>query len=105
MYAVADSGTLAVVRGLGAISHNGRWVVYGDDTEVHIVSFPDLERRLQRGAGLNPRWSRNGEEIVFWRGDTVFANPYRRVAGTHKRPQNRCLSCPDDSAIFSSTTT
>ena len=65
----------------GGISPNGRWMVYGGDADMYLVSFPGLERRFQLGTGLNPRWSRNGEEIVFWRGDTVFAQAVSQSDG------------------------
>jgi hypothetical protein len=54
-------------------SPNKEWVVYANHDDLYVVSFPDLGRRFQLGTGRNPRWSRNGAEIEFWRGDTLFA--------------------------------
>jgi len=78
----------------GSFSPNGRWVLYGDDADVYLVSFPDLERRFQLGVGLNPRWSRNGEEIVFWRGDTVFAQAVSQSDGRAREAPKALLVVP-----------
>ncbi len=54
-------------------SPDGRWVAYQGGVDVYLVSFPDLSRRFPIGPGVDPHWSRNGQELLFWRGDTVFA--------------------------------
>jgi Tol biopolymer transport system component len=54
-------------------SPDGRWVTYQSGDDVYLVSFPDLSRRFPLGSGIDPHWTRNGQEIVFWRGDTLLA--------------------------------
>jgi hypothetical protein len=54
-------------------SPNDRWVAYQGGSDVYLVSFPDLSRRFQLGPGVDPHWSRNGQELLFWRADTLFA--------------------------------
>jgi dipeptidyl aminopeptidase/acylaminoacyl peptidase len=54
-------------------SPDGRWVSYQGGNDVYLVSFPDLSRRFPLGSGTDPHWTRNGQELVFWKGDTLVA--------------------------------
>jgi Tol biopolymer transport system component len=52
-------------------SPDGKWVAYEQDEsgrrEVYAVSFPDGQRKVQisSNGGLNPKWTRNGREILY----------------------------------------
>ena len=52
-------------------SPDGKWVVYEQDEsgrrEIYAVSFPDAQRKVQisSNGGLNPKWIRNGKEIIY----------------------------------------
>jgi Tol biopolymer transport system component len=59
-----------------ALSPDGRWIAYesnetGDD-EVYVRPFPNAQDgkwQVSAGGGINPRWSRNGNEIFYVNGD------------------------------------
>lgn len=66
----------------GAIlSPNGRWLAYVSDhsgqREVYVRPFPSGDGRWQISAdgGIEPRWSRNGREIIYRDGDLFLAVP------------------------------
>ena len=54
------------------LSPDGRWLAYvsnetGQD-EVFVVPFPEVtegRRQISEGSGLNPRWSRSGDELFY----------------------------------------
>jgi eukaryotic-like serine/threonine-protein kinase len=60
-------------------SPDGRFIAYaGFETgkwEVHVASFPALERRwhVSSGGGWQPVWRRNGKELFYVNKDTLFA--------------------------------
>jgi serine/threonine-protein kinase len=62
-----------------ALSPDGRWLAYAlresGGYEVYVQSFPQLGRKstISSGGGQNPRWSRDGREIFYRRGDGFFA--------------------------------
>jgi eukaryotic-like serine/threonine-protein kinase len=71
-----------------ALSPDGRWLAYaGNESgrfEVYIVPYPDVtSRRLQVSTegGLEPRWTRNGREIVFLGLGGVSAAAFDPAAG------------------------
>lgn len=70
------------------ISPDGRWLVYTSNEsgrfEVYVVPSPDVtSRRLQvsTDGGLEPRWSRQGREIVFRSGTTIRAVTFDPATG------------------------
>jgi Tol biopolymer transport system component len=58
-------------EGQGLFSPDGRFVIYQSDEngiqEIYMRSFPDGAGKWQisKGGGVNPRWSRDGGEIIF----------------------------------------
>jgi dipeptidyl aminopeptidase/acylaminoacyl peptidase len=62
-------------------SPDGRDVVYASDesgrSEVYVRSSPSGGERVQisTNGGLYPRWSRNGKEFFFLKGETLFSVP------------------------------
>ncbi len=62
-----------------SISPDGRWVVYVSDetgrNEVYVRSFPEAGAKLKisQDGGVEPTWSRDGQEIVFRYRDRFFA--------------------------------
>ncbi len=66
-------------EGGASVSPDGRWLVYVSDQsgrrEVYLQPFPAGGERVQvstRG-GTEPRWSRDGYELYFRRGDLLHA--------------------------------
>jgi Tol biopolymer transport system component len=57
------------------VSPNGRWLAYSANEsgqrQVYVTTFPQPDRRWQVSVdgGLQPRWTRNGAEIVFLAAD------------------------------------
>jgi dipeptidyl aminopeptidase/acylaminoacyl peptidase len=62
----------------GRFSPDGRWVAYvSDETgrpEVYVQSFPPSGNRwtVSSGGGGEPRWRRDGREIIFQAADGVI---------------------------------
>ena len=54
-----------------SFSPDGKWLAYDSDEsgqwEVYVVPFPHREGRWQvsKGGGLQPRWRRDGKELLF----------------------------------------
>ncbi len=63
------------------LSPDGRWLAFVSDEsgrrEVYVRPFPTGEGRWQISSdgGIEPRWSKNGREIVFRSGDWFLAVP------------------------------
>jgi eukaryotic-like serine/threonine-protein kinase len=59
----------------GRISPDGRWLAYSSDEsgrfEVYVETYPSHTGKWQisTGGGFDPRWNRNGKEIVYLAGD------------------------------------
>ena len=55
----------------------GGMVVYQADQDIWLASFPELDdrRQLTANGGFSPRWSRSGDEILYWRADTLWTRP------------------------------
>ena len=74
-----------------SLSPDGRWLAYAPDvsgrTEVMVRRFPDGTRdvRVSAEGGSYPLWDRDGREILFRRGDSVFAVPVS-VSGDELTP-------------------
>ncbi len=61
-----------------AFSIDGRWLAYASDEtgrlEVYVMAMPDgIRRAISVEGGSEPVWSRDGREIYFHRGSTLFA--------------------------------
>ena len=63
----------------GEFSPDGRFVAYVSDEsgrdEVYVARFPDMTDRLAISAdgGTDPRWSREGRELLYRQGDALMA--------------------------------
>ncbi len=68
-----------VSRGTGRVSPNGRWLAYGSSesgrNEVYVQPFPSLGGKWQisTGGGVQPLWSRAGDELFYRGEDAVMA--------------------------------
>jgi Tol biopolymer transport system component len=75
-----------------AFSPDGRWLAYGGfvdgGIQVFVTALDGSGRRLQLSAegGDQPRWTRGGREVVFRRGDAVYATPFDPQAGRAGSP-------------------
>ncbi|MFN2445264.1 MAG: hypothetical protein ABR606_06750 [Vicinamibacterales bacterium] len=81
-----------------AISPDGRWTAYASDesgrSEIYVDRFPEPSSRVRLTAdgGADPRWRGDGREIVFRRGDALYA--------VQLSPQNDSLQATGTSRLF-----
>ncbi len=82
-------------------SPDGRWLAYASDetgsSEVYVVQFPATagKQQVSIDGGVNPRWSALGDELFFWKGDTLMATRVS-TAGWFRRETPRPLfALPD----------
>ena len=77
---VADPGA----QTNATVSPDGKWIAYQSDEtgtlQVYVRPFPDTKvakRQVSTGAGVLPRWSRDGRELFFTEGTTgdLFSVP------------------------------
>jgi Tol biopolymer transport system component len=70
----------------------GKWVAYvsdeSDRDEVYMARYPDLDNRIavSTDGGIAPKWSRNGREIYYRRGDSVMVAPVNTALSTVGKP-------------------
>jgi eukaryotic-like serine/threonine-protein kinase len=63
----------------GRVSPDGRWMAYesgeGGTPEIYVRAFPEPGAKWQvsEGGGRSSRWSPDGRELFYWRGDTLVA--------------------------------
>ena len=76
-----------------SVSPSGRWLAFDHDEsgqqQVHLQSFPDLageRRQVSTAGGSEPRWTRDGRELVYRNGDSVFAVTVDPTSGVTGRP-------------------
>ncbi len=68
-------------EGGAVFSPDGRWVAYESDAsgrpEVYVTAFPQAGAQWQvsTDGGADPRWPRNGHEIIYRLGDRVWSVP------------------------------
>jgi eukaryotic-like serine/threonine-protein kinase len=81
-------------------SPDGRWVAYSSDesgrTEVYVRPFPGPGPRshVSTEGGTAPVWSRDGRELFFAKGDTLFVAAVRPGATFMSGPVRRLFSGP-----------
>ncbi len=82
-------------------SPDGRWLAYRSDetgsSEVYVVQFPPTggKQQVSTDGGVTPRWSAAGDELFFWKGDTLMATRVS-TAGSFRRETPRPLfALPD----------
>lgn len=69
------------------LSPDGKWLAYVSDhsnrREVYVRPFPTGEGRWQISSegGVEPRWSKNGREIIYRDGEMFLAVPIQTGAG------------------------
>jgi serine/threonine protein kinase/Tol biopolymer transport system component len=68
----------------GSISQDSRWLAYASDEsgryEVYVEAFPDAKDRwtISTEGGSQPRWTPNGRELLYLRGDgTLMSVPIK----------------------------
>jgi Tol biopolymer transport system component len=65
-------------EGGAVFSPDGRWLAYvsteTDRAEVYVESFPALDERIviSSGGGIEPRWSRDGTELFYRQGESLY---------------------------------
>jgi Tol biopolymer transport system component len=66
----------------GSVSRDSRWLAYASDEsgryEVYVQAFPEPKDRwtISTEGGSQPRWSQNGRELLYLRGDgTLMSVP------------------------------
>jgi Tol biopolymer transport system component len=70
-----------------AISPDGRWISHASDEspsdEIYVRPFPSGEGRwlVSSDGGLEPAWSKAGDELFFRRGDEYFVVPIGQGPG------------------------
>ena len=66
-------------EGIGQFSPDGRFVAYisneSGQNDIYVRSFPDGNGKWQvsKGGGVDPRWRRDGKEIVYLNGSRVMS--------------------------------
>ena len=96
-----DRAPVAVGRGRyneiqGQVSPNGQWIAFASDEsgryEVYVQPFPSPgtggRRTVSRSGGTQPRWSANGRELFYVRGDgTLIAARVMSLAALALGPE------------------
>ena len=85
-------------------SPNGRWLAYQSDGEVYVVSFPPTggKYEVSTDGGWGPRWSATGDELFFWKGDTLMAAKVS-TQGLFRRETPRPLFALPDALAYDVT--
>ena len=74
----------------GKFSPDGRFVAYVSDesgrAEVYVASFPDPSLRIpiSNGGGYQPRWRRDGKELLYFASDTRLMSVDVTLGGAFK---------------------
>ena len=106
-----QTGTNNESRNLSVISPDGRWIAYreqssGSEPQIYVQSLATPERRqVSPDGGDQPRWSKQGREIVYRLGDDQrdhqdrsrsTPNPCRRPRHQRERSLNGRDAAFDD---------
>jgi len=89
-------------EGDARFSPDGRWVLYQSNAtgrfETYVRPFPDGDREYQitTGGGLDPEWSRSGQEIYFRAVDNVLMAVPFTPSGSVKVPRKLFDATPYD---------
>ncbi|HEX8872885.1 MAG TPA: hypothetical protein VF758_08975, partial [Candidatus Acidoferrum sp.] len=65
----------------GALSPDGRWIAYASNdsgrSEIYVepIPGPGGRRQISTDGGEQPRWVRNGREIIYRNGTRVISVP------------------------------
>ena len=99
LLSIADSKLRTLIKSTAVVrqpifSPNGRWVAFTSTqsgaTEVFVQPYPGPGERRQasQGGGFSPRFSRDGRELFYLRGDRMLmAAPFDARTGTNGRPR------------------
>jgi WD40 repeat protein len=89
-----------------AFSPDGRYVVYTSSessrSEVYVRSFPSGGERIQisTNGGAYPRWSANGKEIFFLKGDAMISVPVSLQPVFQAKPQVELFQVPGITGVY-----
>jgi len=77
-----------------ALSPDGNWMAYDSEEsgrlEVYVQSYPDptvARRQVSSGGGSQPRWTREGRELVFQLGDSLMTASINSGSGAVGTPE------------------
>ena len=81
----------------GRLSPDGRWLAYTSSesarNEVYVAAFPNPAGKWLIGAGLWPRWSRDGNELFF-------VDPANRLTAVSITPNGDALTVGATTPLF-----
>lgn len=87
-----EIGARNETRIMSVISPDGRWIIYreqssGNKPQIFVQSLTSPERQqVSSDGGDQPRWSKQGREIVYRIGDAFMAAPFDPMTGEPARP-------------------
>ncbi len=83
-------------------SPDGRWLAYQSDGEVYVVSFPPTggKQQVSTDGGTSPRWSAAGDELFFWKGDTLMAAKVSTQGSFRREAPKPLFEMPDRHLSF-----
>ena len=78
----------------GSFSPDGRWIAYeesnaNESAQVYVRALDGHGGRVQVSSdgGQQPRWTKDGKEIVYRKGDAIFAASFAQATGAAGSPQ------------------
>ena len=82
------------------LSPNGRWMAYvsaeSDRNEIYVCPFPEMNKirwQVTKDGGDDPRWSQDGSQLFYRKGDTVIAVQMKtEPASSMEKPEAFSLS-------------
>jgi serine/threonine-protein kinase len=92
-----------------AFSPDGRWLAYRSDAsgknEIYVRAFPPPSSGqgrswlISNSGGVQPRWSRNGHELLYLSGDQIMAASYAVKGDTFVAEKPRVWSTKAGAAV------